>query len=57
MNFRCIVAEKSNQRWYSSQLSGLSLDRVVHIAEVLEVSRCIGLDYRVGVLEELDDLM
>ena len=57
MNFRCIIAEKSNQRWYSSQLSSLGLNGVVHIAEMLQIGRCIGFDNRVGILQELDDLV
>merc|ERR1712106_436415 len=40
-----------------TKLPGLGLDRVVHVAEVLQVGRSIRLDNRIGVLQELDNLM
>ena len=55
--FRYIVTEKSNQRWNSTELSRLGLDRVIHVAEVLQISGGVGLDDRVWILKELDDLM
>ena len=40
-----------------AQLPSLGLDGIVHVAEVLQVRRGIGLDHGVGVLKEFDDLV
>ena len=38
-------------------MSGLGLDRVVHVTKVLQIRGCIGLDDVVVALQEVNDLV
>ena len=40
-----VVAEEPHQRRDAPELPSLGLDRVVHVAEVLEIGRGVGLDH------------
>jgi hypothetical protein len=51
------MREQCNQWSNSAQLPCFGLDGIVHVAEVLEVGRCIGLDHIIGVVEEFNDLV
>ena len=57
VDLRDLVAEESHKGRDPSKLPRLRLHGVVHVAEVLEVGRRVGLDHRVGVLQELDHLV
>ena len=57
MDFGDVVAEEVDEGRDAAELPRLGLDGVVHVAEVLEVRRRIGLDHTVGVVQELDDLV
>ena len=57
VDLRDLVAEKSHKGRDPTKLPRLRLHGVVHVAEVLEVGRRVGLDHRVGVLQELDHLV
>ena len=54
MNFGDVVSQQSDERRNSAELSGLSLDGVVHVAKVLKVGGRVGLDDAVRVAQELD---
>ena len=54
---RAVVAEEPNQGRDAPELPGLGLDRVIHVAEVLQIGRSVGLDHGVGILKEFDDLV
>lgn len=57
MDLRDVVGEKGDEGRDAAQLPRFGLDRVIHEAEMLEVRGGIGLDDRVGVREEFDDLV
>ena len=54
MNLRDLVTEEGNKGRDAAELARLRLHGVVHVAEVLQVGRCVRLDHGVGVLQELD---
>ena len=42
---RALVAEEPHQGRDAPELPGLGFDRVIHVAEVLEIGRGVGLDH------------
>lgn len=52
-----VVGQELHEGRDAAQLARLGLDRIVHVAEVLEVRGCIGFDHTVRVVEELNDLV
>ena len=51
------LRQKGHQRSNSTQLPGFGFDRIIHITEMLQVGRRIGLDHIVGVVEKFNDLV
>lgn len=56
VHVRIVVVEQLNQGRYTAQATRLLLVRVVHVAQVLQVSGGVRLDYVVRVAEETDHL-
>lgn len=57
MNFGYVMSYERYKWSYSAKLPRFGLDGIVHVAEVLQVGRGIGLDHIVGVIEKLYDLV
>lgn len=51
------LRQKGHQRSNSTQLPRFGFHRIVHITEMLQVGRRIGLDHIVGVVEKFNDLV
>ena len=53
MNLRDIMTEQWHKRRNSSKLASFGLDRIVHVAQVLQICCSVGLYCCIGILQEL----